>query len=444
MWFAKSMNKTQVRFLETRDDRQRELERALAEAGACGAASVLMVSANVPGDAKARPGLAELVHGALDRLEDAIGLEVGLSRVDALGPFHLGHAPVAPEEAKQAALLIEAGTPAGRLLDLDLYRLDGVQLDRAALGLAPRTCLLCGEPAGACIRLRRHAPEALVARVDALLAEAGPAPARLDPARLAAQLHQGALAELDLTPKPGLVDRHDPGSHGDLSYGAMRASANLLPLFYRDLLDCAAARRPLEAFVGAGLEAEDRMFREIGTNTHKGYIFLSGLVLMAACAGRGRLSLLPARVAATARRFFSGHAPIATHGAELRAESGLGGIRAEAEAGLPAVFQQGWPKYRQALAAGWDPERAAFYLMAILMQHVEDTTAIQRCGPEGLARLQQDGRRLQARMEDGQDPRPLLAALNDDYRRLRLTMGGVADCMALVFALQEAVTATGG
>jgi triphosphoribosyl-dephospho-CoA synthase len=435
------MNETQARFLAARDDRQRELRQALAAAGACGAASVLMVSTNVPGGAKERPGLAELVHEALDRLEDAIGLEVGLSRVDALGPFHLGHAAVSPQEAKRAALLLEAATPEGRLLDLDIYGLDGVQVDRAALDLAPRTCLLCGEPAGACMRLRRHAPEALVARVDALLTGGAPATVRLDPEGFAVHLHQGALGELDLTPKPGLVDRHDPGSHTDLSYGVMQASANLLPLYYRDLLDCAAARRPLEAFVQAGLGAEGRMFREIGTNAHKGYIFLSGLVLMAVVAGRGRLSSLPGGVAETARRFFATHPSTATHGAVIRDQSGLGGIRAEAEAGLPAVFEQGWPKYRQALAAGWDPERAAFYLMAVLMQHVEDTTAIQRCGPEGLARLRRDGARLQARMEDGQDARPLLAGLNDDYRRLRLTMGGVADCLALTLALESAAAA---
>jgi triphosphoribosyl-dephospho-CoA synthase len=436
------MNESQLqaRFLEARDDRQRELQRALAEAGARGAASVVMASANVPGAVKDRPGLAGMVHGALDGLEDAIGLKVTLSRVDALGPFHLGHARVAPQDAKQAALALEEATLAGRLLDLDVYRLDGSQLDRAELGLTPRPCLVCGEPARDCMLLRRHAQGDLVMRVDALLAAVGPHPARLEPQRLAAQLHLGALRELDLTPKPGLVDRHDPGSHADLSYDVMRASADLLPLYYEELLACLEAQAPLEACVQAGVAAERRMYAGIQTNAHKGYIFLSGLVLMAAVAGRGRLSSLPCNVAETARRFFATHPPAATHGAAIRARSGLGGIRAEAEAGLPAVFEQGWPKYRQALAAGWAPERAAFYLMAVLMQHVEDTTAIQRCGPEGLACLKRDGARLQGRMEDGQDPRPLLASLNDDYRRLRLTMGGVADCLALTFALESGAT----
>ena len=116
---------------------------------------------------------------------------------------------------------------------------------------------------------------------------------------------------------------------------------------------------------------------------------------------------------------------------------GWAASRAEAEQGLPAVFEHGWPKYREALEAGWNPNHAGFYLMAVLMQRVEDTTAIHRCGLEGLSRLRQDGAHLQRLLEQQQAPEPMLAALNQEYRRSGLTMGGVADCMALTFALEE-------
>ena len=70
------------------------------------------------------------------------------------------------------------------------------------------------------------------------------------------------------------------------------------------------------------------------------------------------------------------------------------------------------------------------------MQRVEDSTAVSRCGLEGLARLKRDGAALQRLLERQQDPEPWLAALNQDYRESGLTMGGVADCMALTFALE--------
>ena len=255
---------------------------------------------------------------------------------------------------------------------------------------------------------------------------------------LAECLAQGALDELDLTPKPGLVDRRDSGSHGDLTYEAMRASAELLPLFYADILRCCREGSPLESFVNAGLAAEARMFRAIRSNAHKGYIFLSGLALMAACDGDGPNLELRTGISETARRFFAHFEPRGSHGAEIRQSLSLGGIRQEAEAGLPAVFEHGWPGYRRALEAGWELERAGHYLMAVLMQHVEDTTAIRRCGLEGLARLQEDGAHLQALLERGEDAPPVLSALNEEYRRMGLTMGGVADCIALVFALEKA------
>ena len=56
-------------------------------------------------------------------------------------------------------------------------------------------------------------------------------------------------------------------------------------------------------------------------------------------------------------------------------------------------------------------------------------------GFEGLSRLRRDGA-LQRLLEQ-QAPEPMLAYLNREYRRSGLTMGGVADCMALTFALQE-------
>jgi len=419
--------------LEAREARQRELQRVLSVP----ASSILLISTNVPGGGKHRPGLSRLLRGAMDSLQNRIGVEVLLSGRDLLGPFLIASSSASPQEAKAASLILENEHPSARLLDVDVYRPDGSQVDRSSLGLPPRACFLCLEPARECILLKRHAGEALLNQVDALLKPLSALPGNLPPQFLARSLAQGAQRELDLTPKPGLVDRHDAGSHPDLSYEAMGVSIALLPLFFEDILRCFAAQRPLEDYVRAGIAAEGRMNAAIHANAHKGFIFLSGLLLMAACECEGQLPLLRPRIANLATRFFDHFESAESRSAELRNRHGLGGIRAEAERGLPAVFEHGWPRYREALEAGWDPSHASFYLMAILMQKVEDTTAIRRCGIEGLARLRRDGTRLQRLLEQGQAPEPLLALLNEDYRRAGLTMGGVADCMALTFALQE-------
>jgi triphosphoribosyl-dephospho-CoA synthase len=424
-------------FLKARDGRQQELDRILGQAKPEDAASLLLVSANVPGCDKHRPGIARLLRGALDSLQGSIGLKVLFTRRDLLGPFHIASSNLPPIDAKKAALILEAENPSARLLDVDVYRPDGSQFDRAGLGLPPRSCLICAEPARECIRLQRHSNPELLERVDSLLRPFVPSPRHILPQPLAANLRMGALRELELTPKPGLVDRQDSGSHADLSYAEMRASVELLPLYFDDILGCHQKQRPLRDFVRAGIDAENRMNREIKSNAHKGFIFLSGLVLMAACACGGRAGLLRREISEIAKDFFARFGSPDSYGADIRNRHGLGGIRAEAEQGLPAVFEHGWPKYREALESGWGPEHAGFYLMAVLMQRLEDTTAIHRCGLEGLARLRRDGARLQRLLEQQQAPEPMLAALNQQYRRLGLTMGGVADCMALAFALEE-------
>jgi triphosphoribosyl-dephospho-CoA synthase len=427
-------------FLEARDRRQKELDCILAQPGSQTANSFLLISSNIPGRDKHRPGVASLLRGALDSLRRIIELKTLVNQRDVLGPFYIAACNVPPVEAKRIATTIEAETPSARLLDVDVYGLNGIPIDRATLGFAPRSCLLCSEPARECILTCRHSMSEVLEKVDSLLRPFMPQPRTIPAETLATNLHVGLLRELNLTPKPGLVDRHDNGSHTDLSYTKMLASAALLPSYFDQLLEHHCEQRPLQDFVQAGVDAENRMLREIQSNAHKGFIFLAGLILMAACACGGRADLLRQEISSVGRKFFAHFGSPDSHGTSIRSRYGMGGIRAEVEQGLPAVFEHGWPMYREALQQEWDPKQARFYLMAILMQHVEDTTTVHRGGLEGLSRLRRDGAHLQKILEQQRAPEPVLSALNREYRGSGLTMGGVADCMALTFALQETAT----
>ena len=59
--------------------------------------------------------------------------------------------------------------PSARLFDLDVYTPNGKQVDRAALGLTARTCLICEQSAMDCIRTKRHSFEATIDKVHELL-----------------------------------------------------------------------------------------------------------------------------------------------------------------------------------------------------------------------------------------------------------------------------------
>lgn len=428
-----------LEFLRARDVRQQKLDSYIAHSAP--ETSIFFISSNIPGNDKYRTGICHLLSNAIDSLKRDINLKILSTNRDILGPFYIATSPLSPIDAKVAAMALENQHPYHRLLDLDVYDLDGNQVDRAKLGFAPRRCLLCNEPVNECILLKRHSIKELLNYIDNLLQPLIASPRTIIPEQLAINLVFGAMCELNLTPKPGLVDRSNNGSHADLSYAKMLNSIKLLPIFFNEILSCHKQQQLMQNFVQIGIAAEKRMLQEIGTNAHKGFIFLSGILLMAACRCNTDIESLRLTIAHIAKDFFANFSVSNSYNnAVIRNYYKLGGIRLEIEEGLPAVFEYGWPKYREAIKAGWKQLHADFYLMAILMQHLEDTTAVRRCGLDGLARLRCDGKNLQLLLESGKDPNQMLSTLNQEYCKLGLTMGGVADCMALTFALQKTIS----
>ncbi len=412
-------DESRVSFLAARDARQAVLDRGLGTAS-----TLVALSLGVPGADKTPPGAAALFAWACQAVAEAFsGARLLARREDALGPFALWAVPGEAGAVKLRCVALESCRPAARLVDLDVYASDGAPADRAALELPPRACLCCAEPARECIRLGRHSFAALVGRARELLSE------RLS--RLSGALVEGLRRELFLTPKPGLVDRDDSGSHPDLSLELMERSIDLVGAHLAALCGSLARGEPLARQVGLAAQSERAMRDELGTNTHKGAAFLGGVLLAALHrSGSEEEGEVRAAVVAVAREVTLLAAPRGTHGAEARERFGVGGVVREVERGLPALFEVALPAFRAARGRGADAEAASFAALARLMQSVEDTTALHRCGRAGLARLREDGAQLERLVAEGAHL-PFLQQCNARYRRMNLTMGGVADLLGV-------------
>jgi triphosphoribosyl-dephospho-CoA synthetase len=239
----------------------------------------------------------------------------------------------------------------------------------------------------------------------------------------------GLRRELRLTPKPGLVDLEDCGSHPDLSLALMERSIRLVGAYLEALRASVERGEPLGSHVALARAAERRMLATLGANTHKGALFLGGLLVLAVDrAGPHDEAAVRRAVAEVARALAAAAPPSGTHGAVARRRHGVGGILGEAAAGLPSVFEVAVPALRAAIAYGADPDAASFLALGRLMQAVEDTTALHRCGRAGLEQLRRDGARLEQLVRTGAHV-PFLRERNARYRRLNLTMGGVADLL---------------
>ena len=253
---------------------------------------------------------------------------------------------------------------------------------------------------------------------------------------LARSLALGARLELHLTPKPGLVDLADCGSHPDLSVDTMERSIDYVADYLEQTVASLAAGQSFAQQRAIGVRAEQRLLGELGTNTHKGFIFLSGMLLIArwhALSGDERA--MRSALCALSAEFFSSADEQATNGCRARKKYQAGGIIVESINGFPSVFDEGLPVFRQALQQHGCCQVASFALLARLMQIVDDTTTLHRAGADGLARVKRDGRTLEQIVNDGGDHLAFLRELNRSYVQAKITIGGVADMIGIAYGM---------
>ena len=155
-------------------------------------------------------------------------------------------------EIKRRLCALEDGCAMGRLLDVDVLFGQGGKVSRGDVGLPPRRCLICGEPAAVCARSRAHSAQELFARTQEIIrTHFEDAFAR----HVAEQAERALLTEAALAPKPGLVDRLNPGAHRDMD------------LF--TFIDSACALRPyFEACAREGLARRTQALREEQSALH--------------------------------------------------------------------------------------------------------------------------------------------------------------------------------
>lgn len=342
---------------------------------------------------------------------------------------------------------IEDATPLGRLFDMDVLRPDGTKVDREELNLAGRRCLICGGPAKVCSSRRVHTVAELQAKNTEILTETMDT---WDAATAAQQAVRALLYEVTTTPKPGLVDRRNSGSHTDMdSFTFMSSAAALYPYFEacaktgRETMNLPApetfaALRPL------GCEAEGEMLDATnGVNTHKGAVFSIGIT----CAALGRLNRAewcdPARVLQEVAAMTSGltkqdFADITaenavTAGQKLFVQYGITGVRGQVEAGLPVVLHYGLPVLENGLKLGYDINRAGCAALLEILAHSTDTNMIARSSRE-----RQLAWAARVKMLLGQTPYPdedTLVELDDQFITENLSPGGSADLLALTYLL---------
>lgn len=355
-------------------------------------------------------------------------------RVTAAGQEGFYTVDASPEELKGICVRLEEKTSGGRVFDLDVLRPDGSKAERGELGIPGRKCLLCDEPATVCGRSRRHSLAELQEKTWQLLAEG----VSRDIGRMAVQ---SLLCELYATPKPGLVDQNNSGSHSDMDfYTFLRSAAALESYFTRCAYIGLQGGRPGDIFARlrqAGLEAETRMLRATGgVNTHKGAIFSLGIL----CGAAGTLlpqqwrdpGMVGSRCAALARglvrRDFECMEHPVTAGEQLFEKHGITGARGQAESGFRVAWETGLPVLEAGLAEGRSFNDCLCAALMHILVTTQDTNLIKR---SNLAVLGQIQGAVSAMLAVRPYPeKEILEALDQTFIRRNLSPGGSADLLS--------------
>lgn len=248
------------------------------------------------------------------------------------------------------------------------------------------------------------------------------------------------LSELMLSPKPGLVDALDSGSHTDMNLSIMQRGIEALTPHFAALASLATGGSfpSHEALKKAGLEAEKSMLEATGgVNTHRGALFSLGLTIVAAAHLvsnpktdnldlRSELPTLIERLAAG----FNGNQD--SNGAKARNNYGLPGAADMAKEGYRQLYSCWLPYYRNLNSPR--QERQLRLLLRIMID-LEDTNIYHRGGPEGAQFVKMEAQRVLSDFSE-----EAMKRMNEEFKRRNLSPGGAADMLALTL-LTDSLTA---
>ena len=278
---------------------------------------------------------------------------------------------------------------------------------------------------------------------------------------------QALQAELDTTPKPGLVDKDNNGAHRDMDHALMQLSINTLhPYFVRLALLGFADTLPSHTVIrDAGIEAEKAMLAATnGVNTHKGALFSMGLAVVAAAyeekkaaankevRGKEReeeyLSSLQLTIKALAASFpdTSG-----THGSKAKQLSNgtttIKGALDNAREGYEKLFAEWLPFYNERRKS--HDAHALHKTLLRIMCDLDDTNVIYRTNVATAEEVKQEARALLASFEEAyaaQDKEKCASAIEEKcasaellalkdmdrrYTERNISPGGAADMLSL-------------
>ncbi|MCG9512844.1 triphosphoribosyl-dephospho-CoA synthase [Acinetobacter pittii] len=260
---------------------------------------------------------------------------------------------------------------------------------------------------------------------------------------LASLAIEALIDEVNLTPKPALVDRRGSGAHDDLTLELMERSAKSLGPMFEEMAQaamhhgevCLALREDIGEIGRQGEKV--MMLATDGVNTHRGAIWALGLMVTAAALARTNQQYLSAvelcqlagQIAQFEDRFIPEQA--LSHGQQVQKKLGILGAKDQAQQGFPTIVNFGLKQFYQSRSKPMKEEFARLDALLAMMTDLTDTCVLYRSGTSGLKRMQQGAQQvLDLGGSSSLEGRRALHLLEIDLLRMKASAGGAADLLA--------------
>lgn len=264
------------------------------------------------------------------------------------------------------------------------------------------------------------------------------------------------LYEVAATPKPGLVDRRNPGAHNDMDFFTFLSSGSVLGSYF---YDCTKAgiefsdsdyTKLLIKIRPIGIRAEEDMFGATkGINTHKGMIFSQGII--AAAVGslykeNSKEYFTPVEISNRVREITKGitselakayNKENPTYGERLFIKYGIKGIRGEAESGFQTVLDYGYPIFVSLISEKkYHINDILIHTLIYLVANTEDSNILGRHDIDMLYYAQNQAKRaLGLGGYFTIEGKAFIEEMDKNFIKRNISPGGAADLLAITMML---------
>lgn len=419
----------------------------------------ISLSLNIPGFPKSDDQITSFFVSLVKQLEiymlshrQCLLMKDSVLCCDADGDFFISPVVLSNISVGEFKLLceeFEINHPLSRLIDVDVVDDEG---NPVSSGKA-KTCLLCKHKSAIeCMREKNHSYQEIrefISNKIELYTKGEYKKYLIH--KISSSATKALLHEVALSPKPGLVDRNDSGSHSDMDFSSFLNSTAVISVYFPEIIKYACnfsddniltALAKLRIF---GLEMERDMFTETqGVNTHKGAVFLLVFSVFISSYLKYRNKYSHENFISLLKQFNKGvvdrelvnmrNKEEHTHGEKCYAKFGNKalGIRGEVENGLPIIFNFSLKVLHSnfkklSIITDKKMNEVLTKTLLVIMSENDDTNILFRKGELILSEFKQKAKKcINAQPNDIS-----YKELADFCTKERISPGGAADLLAL-------------